>query len=155
MATRSEHHTVPLSVLLRRELANEKIECPELVHGHAYQSKKGEDFILIKTERQRVLGDGVSTYSVFGVWFFLVTFIWFVYLLDIGVWMVTLWWIAFASSFVLICWLSFAFVIYGFTFVIYGFNPYNPIFKKLKNDLYRTGMGVVDYVWDVVMLCRK
>lgn len=149
MATRSEHHTVPLSVLLRRELANEKIECPELVHGHAYQSKKGEDFILIKTERQRVLGDGVSTYSVFGVcFFFFGYFIWFVYLLDIGVWMVTLWWIAFASSFVLICWLSFA-------FVIYGFNPYNPIFKKLKNDLYRTGMGVVDYVWDVVMLCRK
>lgn len=77
MATRSEHHTVPLSVLLRRELANEKIECPELVHGHAYQSKKGEDFILIKTERQRVLGDGVSTYSVFGVCFFF----WLLYLI--------------------------------------------------------------------------
>lgn len=70
MATRSEHQTVPLSVLLKRELANERIECPELVHGQAYQSKKGEDFILIKTERQRVLGDGVSTYSVFGVCFF-------------------------------------------------------------------------------------
>ena len=70
MATRNEHHTVPLSVLLKRELANERIECPELVHGHAFQSKKGEDFTLIKTERQRVLGDGVSTYSVFGVFFF-------------------------------------------------------------------------------------
>ncbi|KAF3951722.1 hypothetical protein ACB098_01G029800 [Castanea mollissima] len=67
MATRSEHQTVPLSVLLKRELANERIECPELVHGQAYQSKKGEDFTLIKTERQRVLGDGVSTYSVFGL----------------------------------------------------------------------------------------
>lgn len=67
MATRNEHHTVPLSVLLKRELANERIECPELVHGHAFQSKKGEDFTLIKTERQRVLGDGVSTYSVFGL----------------------------------------------------------------------------------------
>ena len=68
MSGRSEHHhTVPLSVLLKRELANEKIEKPEIVHGQASQSKKGEDFTLIKTECQRVAGDGVSTYSVFGV----------------------------------------------------------------------------------------
>lgn len=69
MSTRSEHHTVPLSVLLKRELANEKIERPEIVHGQASQSKKGEDFSLLKIECQRVVGDGISTYSVFGVCF--------------------------------------------------------------------------------------
>ncbi|KAF5747058.1 Phosphatase 2C family protein isoform 1 [Tripterygium wilfordii] len=67
MSTRSEHHTVPLSVLLKRELANEKIEMPEIVHGQASQKKKGEDFTFVKTECQRVLGDGVSTYSVFAL----------------------------------------------------------------------------------------
>lgn len=67
MTTRSEHHTVPLSVLLKRELANEKIERPEILHGQASQSKKGEDFTLLKTECQRMVGDGVSTYSVFAV----------------------------------------------------------------------------------------
>ncbi|KAI3460242.1 hypothetical protein Pfo_016905 [Paulownia fortunei] len=62
-----DHHTVPLSVLLKRELANEKIERPEISHGQASQSKKGEDFTFIKTECQRVLGDGVTTYSVFAL----------------------------------------------------------------------------------------
>ncbi|XP_023728491.1 probable protein phosphatase 2C 12 [Lactuca sativa] len=64
---KGEHQTVPLSVLLKRELANEKIERPEIVSGQANQSKKGEDFTLIKSECQRVLGDGVTTYSVFGI----------------------------------------------------------------------------------------
>lgn len=63
----NDHQTVPLSVLLKRELANEKIERPEILHGQANQIKKGEDFTFVKTECQRVLGDGVTTYSVFGV----------------------------------------------------------------------------------------
>lgn len=67
MSTRSEHQTVPLSVLLKRELANEKIDRPEIVHGQASQSKKGEDYTLLKTECQRIVGDGVTTYSVFAV----------------------------------------------------------------------------------------
>ncbi|CAL1410798.1 unnamed protein product [Linum trigynum] len=67
MSTTREHHTVPLSVLLKRELATEKVEKPELVHGQANQSKKGEDFTFVKTECQRILGDGVTTYSVFGL----------------------------------------------------------------------------------------
>lgn len=67
MSTKGEHHTVPLSVLLKRESANEKIDNPELIHGQANQSKKGEDFTLVKTECQRVMGDGVTTFSVFGV----------------------------------------------------------------------------------------
>ncbi|XP_057425478.1 probable protein phosphatase 2C 12 [Lotus japonicus] len=67
--TRNEQHhqTVPLSVLLKRELASERIEKPEIVHGQAGQSKKGEDFTLLKAECQRMVGDGVSTYSVFGL----------------------------------------------------------------------------------------
>ncbi|KAJ8762412.1 hypothetical protein K2173_007572 [Erythroxylum novogranatense] len=66
MSTR-DHQTVPLAVLLKRELANEKVEKPEILHGQANQSKKGEDFTLVKTECQRVAGDGVTTYSVFGL----------------------------------------------------------------------------------------
>lgn len=69
MSTRNEHQTVPLSVLLKRELANEKVEGPEIVHGQANHSKKGEDFTFLKTECERVIGDGVSTFSVFGVCF--------------------------------------------------------------------------------------
>lgn len=76
MSNRSDNHqTVPLSVLLKRELANEKIERPEIIHGQASQSKKGEDFTMVKTDCQRVVGDGVSTYSVFAVYFlFLLSF---------------------------------------------------------------------------------
>lgn len=69
MSTRGEHQTVPLSVLLKRELANEKIEKPDIVHGQASQSKKGEDFTLLKNECQRAMGDGVTTFSVYGVLF--------------------------------------------------------------------------------------
>ncbi|CAL5418148.1 unnamed protein product [Camellia sinensis] len=66
MSSKGEHLTVPLSVLLNRELANEKIERPEISHGQACQSKKGEHFTFVKTECQRVVaGDDVSTYSVF------------------------------------------------------------------------------------------
>ncbi|CAA0819639.1 Probable protein phosphatase 2C 12 [Striga hermonthica] len=67
MSKSGDHHTVPLSVLLKRELANEKIERPEILHGQASQSKKGEDFTFVKTECQRVLGDGVTTFSVFAL----------------------------------------------------------------------------------------
>ena len=67
MSTKGEHHSIPLSVLLKRESANEKIDNPELVHGQFNQSKKGEDFTFVKTECQRVTGDGVTAFSVFGV----------------------------------------------------------------------------------------
>ncbi|KAI8016351.1 putative protein phosphatase 2C 12 [Camellia lanceoleosa] len=67
MSSKGEHQTVPLSVLLKRELANEKIENPEICHGQASQSKKGEDFTFVKTECQRVVGDEVFTYSVFAI----------------------------------------------------------------------------------------
>ena len=67
MAAAREHQTVPLSVLLKRELANERVEKPEILYGQASQSKKGEDFTLLKTECQRIVGDGITTYSCFGV----------------------------------------------------------------------------------------
>ncbi|CAM8915852.1 unnamed protein product [Rhodiola kirilowii] len=66
MSSRGEQH-VPLSVLLKREQANEHLEKPNIVHGQAGQSKKGEDFTMIKTERQRVSGYGTTTYSVFAI----------------------------------------------------------------------------------------
>lgn len=68
-SVKGEHHTVPLSLLLKREVASEKIEKPEVSYGQANHSKKGEDFTLLKTECQRVLGDDVTTYHVFGVCF--------------------------------------------------------------------------------------
>ncbi|XP_043709645.1 probable protein phosphatase 2C 12 isoform X2 [Telopea speciosissima] len=67
MSTRSDRQMVPLAVLLRRELCHEKIEKPDIIHGQANQSKKGEDFTLLKTECQRVPGDGLTTFSVFGL----------------------------------------------------------------------------------------
>ncbi|XP_068636666.1 probable protein phosphatase 2C 12 [Aristolochia californica] len=63
----SKNGMVPLAVLLKRELTNEKIENPDNLHGQANQSKKGEDFTLLKTECQRVPGDGSTTFSVFGL----------------------------------------------------------------------------------------
>ncbi|XP_031496419.1 probable protein phosphatase 2C 12 isoform X1 [Nymphaea colorata] len=59
--------TVPLAVLLKRELTSEKVEKPDILHGQANQSKKGEDFTLLKTECQRIPGDGVSTFAVFAL----------------------------------------------------------------------------------------
>nr|XP_043615599.1 probable protein phosphatase 2C 12 isoform X2 [Erigeron canadensis] len=66
---KTDHHhaAVPLSVLLKREVASERIERPEITSGQCNHSKKGEDFTLLKSECQRVLGDGVTTYSVFGI----------------------------------------------------------------------------------------
>ncbi|KAL9668359.1 hypothetical protein QQ045_002740 [Rhodiola kirilowii] len=67
MSSRGDHQPVPLSVLLSRELANEKIEKPEITHGEANQSKKGEDFTFHKTECHRLSTDGVTSYSVYAI----------------------------------------------------------------------------------------
>ncbi|KAL8153992.1 hypothetical protein V2J09_011752 [Rumex salicifolius] len=68
MSSRGDHHTVPLSVLLSRETKSEKIENPDIIFGQANQSKKGEDFTLLKTECERHVGDGVTEFSAFGYW---------------------------------------------------------------------------------------
>ncbi|KAK4770531.1 hypothetical protein SAY87_031063 [Trapa incisa] len=67
MSTRSEHRAVQLSVLLDRESASEKISGPDLLYGEANQSKKGEDFTLIKTDQPRVVGEAGSSFSVFAI----------------------------------------------------------------------------------------
>ncbi|KAK9166440.1 hypothetical protein Scep_001631 [Stephania cephalantha] len=62
-----EQDRVSLGALLKRESQSEKLEKPGILHGQAGQSKKGEDFTLVKTECQRIPGDGSTTFSVFAL----------------------------------------------------------------------------------------
>ncbi|KAJ3697150.1 hypothetical protein LUZ61_000855 [Rhynchospora tenuis] len=59
--------TVPLAVLLKREMSNEKSEKPDLLHGEASQKKKGEDFTLLRAECERTQETGTTSFSVFGL----------------------------------------------------------------------------------------
>ncbi|KAH9795075.1 putative protein phosphatase 2C 15 [Citrus sinensis] len=71
MASREgrRHHQdlVPLAALISREMRNEKMEKPNVRFGQAAQSRKGEDYFLIKTDCQRVPGNPSSTFSVFAI----------------------------------------------------------------------------------------
>ncbi|KAH7516477.1 hypothetical protein FEM48_Zijuj10G0139300 [Ziziphus jujuba var. spinosa] len=58
---RHHHNLVPLAALISREMRNEKMEKPTVRYGHAAQSRKGEDYFLIKTDCQRVPGNPSST----------------------------------------------------------------------------------------------
>lgn len=58
---------MPLAALIGKELKNEKMAKPNVRYGCAAQSKKGEDFYLMKTDCQRLPGKPSSTFSVFGV----------------------------------------------------------------------------------------
>ncbi|EEF35382.1 probable protein phosphatase 2C 15 [Ricinus communis] len=58
---------VPLAALISREMKNEKMEKPTVRCGSAAQSRKGEDYFLIKTDCQRVPGNSSSTFSVFAI----------------------------------------------------------------------------------------
>ncbi|KAF9677371.1 hypothetical protein SADUNF_Sadunf08G0100700 [Salix dunnii] len=58
---------VPLAALIRREMRIEKMEKPTVKYGHAAQSRKGEDYFLIKMDCQRVPGNSSSTFSVFAI----------------------------------------------------------------------------------------
>ncbi|XP_022733815.1 probable protein phosphatase 2C 15 [Durio zibethinus] len=64
---RRRHDLVPLAALISREMKNEKMEKPTVRYGHAAQSRKGEDYFLIKTDCQRVPGNPLSTFSVFAI----------------------------------------------------------------------------------------
>lgn len=64
---RHHHNMVPLAALISREIKNEKMEKPTVRYGHAAQSKKGEDYFLIKTDCQRVPGNSSSAFSVYAV----------------------------------------------------------------------------------------
>lgn len=60
---------VPLALLIGEEARMEKMERPRIRYGCAAQSKKGEDYFLIRTDCCRVLGDPSSSFSVFAVCF--------------------------------------------------------------------------------------
>lgn len=63
------HDLVPLAALLKREMKSERMEKPTVRFGHAAQSKKGEDYFLMKTDCQRAPGNSSSSFSVFAVIF--------------------------------------------------------------------------------------
>ncbi|KAK9052247.1 hypothetical protein SSX86_028875 [Deinandra increscens subsp. villosa] len=58
---------VPLAALISREMTSEKMEKPTLRYGYAAQSRKGEDYFLMKTDCQRVSGHQPSGFSVFAI----------------------------------------------------------------------------------------
>ncbi|URD78402.1 phosphatase 2C [Musa troglodytarum] len=58
---------VPLALLIGEEARMEKMERPRIRYGCAAQSKKGEDYFLIRTDCCRVSGDPSSSFSVFAV----------------------------------------------------------------------------------------
>ncbi|KAK7280447.1 hypothetical protein RJT34_25511 [Clitoria ternatea] len=64
---RRHHDLVPLAALLKREMKSEKMEKPTVRFGNAAQSKKGEDYFLVKTDCQRVPGNSSSSFSVFAI----------------------------------------------------------------------------------------
>nr|CAB3457252.1 unnamed protein product [Digitaria exilis] len=60
--------TVPLGVLLRREVTKERMERPDVLCGEASRSRKGEDFTLLRADAgQRVAGDPSTSFSVFAL----------------------------------------------------------------------------------------
>ncbi|KAJ6854115.1 putative protein phosphatase 2C 15 [Iris pallida] len=58
---------VPLAALIRREAKAERVDSPSVRYGSAAQSKKGEDFFLVRTDCLRVPGNLSTAYSVFAV----------------------------------------------------------------------------------------
>ncbi|OVA04170.1 Protein phosphatase 2C (PP2C)-like domain [Macleaya cordata] len=64
---RHHHNLVPLAALIGREMRSEKMEKPSVRSGYAAQSRKGEDYFLMKTDCQRVPGNSSSTFSVFAI----------------------------------------------------------------------------------------
>lgn len=61
------HNLVPLAALLSWEMKSEKMVKPNVRYGYAAQSRKGEDYFLVKTDCQRVPGRASSTFSVFAI----------------------------------------------------------------------------------------
>ncbi|KAL4362690.1 hypothetical protein GQ457_04G006370 [Hibiscus cannabinus] len=64
---RRGHELVPLAALISREMKNEKMEKPSVRYGDAAQSRKGEDYFLVKTDCHRAPGNPLSTFSVFAI----------------------------------------------------------------------------------------
>lgn len=66
---RNHHHEnlVPLAALISRETKAAKMEKPIVRYGQAAQSRKGEDYFLIKTDSLRVPSNSSTAISVFAV----------------------------------------------------------------------------------------
>ncbi|KAF8376706.1 hypothetical protein HHK36_031623 [Tetracentron sinense] len=65
---RRHHHSLePLAALINREMKSEKMEKPSVRYGYDAQSRKGEDYFLMKTDCQRVPRNSSSTISVFAI----------------------------------------------------------------------------------------
>lgn len=64
---RRHQNLVPLAALISREMRSEKVEKPTLRYGNAAQSRKGEDYFMIRTDCQRIQGNPSSTFSVFAI----------------------------------------------------------------------------------------
>lgn len=64
---RRHRNLVPLAALINREMRSEKMEKPTVRYGCAAQSRKGEDYFLMKTDCQRIPGNSSSTFSVFAI----------------------------------------------------------------------------------------
>lgn len=64
-----QHHPdyVSLAALMSRELKSEKMKNPSVRFGCAAQSRKGEDYFMMKTDCQGLDENPSSTFSVFGV----------------------------------------------------------------------------------------
>lgn len=69
---RRNHHDdeklVPLAALISRETKAAKMEKPIVRFGQAAQSRKGEDYVLIKTDSLRVPSNSSTAFSVFAVY---------------------------------------------------------------------------------------
>lgn len=71
---RRNHHNhndeklVPLAALISRETKAAKMEKPIVRFGQAAQSRKGEDYVLIKTDSLRVPSNSSTAFSVFAVY---------------------------------------------------------------------------------------
>ncbi|KAF5745248.1 protein phosphatase 2C 15 isoform X3 [Tripterygium wilfordii] len=64
---RNHENLVPLAALISREMKIEKMEKPTVRYGHAAQSRKGEDYFMVKTDCHRVPGNPSSAFSVFAI----------------------------------------------------------------------------------------
>ncbi|XP_024393344.1 probable protein phosphatase 2C 5 isoform X1 [Physcomitrium patens] len=65
---RRAHHLVTLSSLFNKGTQPTiKANKPSVSYGQALQAKKEEDFVIVKTNCQRIPGDGSSTYDAFAV----------------------------------------------------------------------------------------
>ncbi|MFS8032788.1 putative protein-serine/threonine phosphatase [Helianthus anomalus] len=67
MGSHQHHDLVPLAALISREMKSEKMEKPTVRYGYAAQSRKGEDYFMMKTDCVRVPGQQSTSFSVFAV----------------------------------------------------------------------------------------